>query len=131
MERHPCVYILSSGFKRLYVGVTSNLMKRIFEHKNPEPDSFAFTRRYNINQLVYVEHFATMAEAIAREKQIKGWVRIKKIRLIVSQNPTWRDLSEEWSKSVEPYRWTSEELKQAEELKTARKEYRDPSLRSG
>ncbi|MBS1815167.1 MAG: GIY-YIG nuclease family protein [Acidobacteria bacterium] len=123
MERHPCVYILSSKYKRLYIGVTSNLMKRMFEHKNPEPDSFSFAKRYNINRLVYVEHFETMAQAIAREKQLKGWVRLKKFALIVSKNPTWRDLSEEWTKQIEPYRWTADELNRTEELKSAREKY--------
>jgi putative endonuclease len=65
------------------------------------PDSF--TSLYKINKLVYFERFALIPEAIAREKQLKNWSRIKKLRLIIGQNPTWQDLSAEWGTPVPPY----------------------------
>ena len=86
------VYILANGFKRIYVGVTTRLPERLREHKSHlNPNSH--TARYNITQLVYVERHLSFIDAIAREKQIKGWLRIKKLQLIISTNPTWRDLS--------------------------------------
>jgi putative endonuclease len=59
--------------------------------------------RYNINQLVYSERFTTASAAIAREKQLKGWLRIRKLELIISTNPTWLDLSADWGKPIRPY----------------------------
>lgn len=94
------VYILASGFKHIYTGVTAKLPERIREHKlkiHPR----CFTARYNIDQLVYYEEHISIIKAIAREKQIKGWLRIKKIQLIVQSNPTWRDLSEDLLKLPE------------------------------
>jgi putative endonuclease len=90
----PCVYILAS--KRhgtLYVGVTSNLNRRIWEHKTAAVDSF--TKQYRVIMLVYAEFHATMADAILREKRIKKWRRTWKITLIEQSNPGWRDLYEE------------------------------------
>jgi putative endonuclease len=96
------VYILASGFKHLYIGVTSELETRVWQHKNGAfPGSF--TDRYNIKNLVYFEKFGDMPSAIAREKQLKRWSRIKKIRLIVATNPDWRDLSEDWGKPTKPF----------------------------
>jgi putative endonuclease len=96
------VYILASSFKHLYIGITTEIEVRIRQHKNHTyPNSF--TARYKIDQLVYLERYALVTTAIAREKQLKRWSRIKKIRLIVSQNPTWQDLSEEWGKPIAPY----------------------------
>ncbi len=94
------VYILSSGFKKLYIGVTSELEERVWQHKNGTFPC-AFTDRYNIKQLVYYESFGDIREAINREKQLKRWSRVKKIGLIVGVNPTWKDLSEAWGKPVE------------------------------
>ena len=91
MEKIPCVYILTS--KRngtIYVGVTSNLKKRIFEHKSNLIDGF--TKRYKIHHLVYYEIGDSMESAIEREKQIKGRSRDKKIILIEKNNPEWKDL---------------------------------------
>ncbi len=82
--------------------MTSDLERRIAEHK-AGIDPNAFTSRYNIKQLVYIEHFAAMQTAIAREKQLKRWSRIKKIQRIVAANPDWRDLSLEWGMPVEPF----------------------------
>jgi putative endonuclease len=102
MREVAYVYILASGFKRLYIGVTSALKQRVFDHKNGKfPGSF--TDHYNINQLVYFEIFDDIRVAIAREKQLKRWSRIKKIRLIVATNPDWKDLSTEWGKPTEPF----------------------------
>jgi putative endonuclease len=97
------VYILASSFQRLYIGVTTELEVRIQKHKNGTYSS-SFTKRYRIDKLVYFERYTLISAAIAREKQLKRWSRIKKIRLIVSQNPTWKDLSAEWGKPMEPYR---------------------------
>ena len=94
MTRQYYVYILSNVSRRLYVGVTNDLERRIYEHKHKLLSGF--TSEYNISRLVYVETTTDVAAAIAREKQIKGWLRRKKLALIESQNPTWIDLSAEW-----------------------------------
>ena len=78
----------------LYVGVTNNLERRISEHKNSLIEGF--TKKYNINRLIYYEETNDILAAINREKQIKGWRREKKIALIESSNPEWKDLSEDW-----------------------------------
>lgn len=88
------VYILSNYSKTLYIGVTGNLPRRIFEHK--EKTIPGFTERYNITELVYCEEFESVILAITREKQIKRWRRSKKNDLINSINPTWDDLASEW-----------------------------------
>jgi putative endonuclease len=91
INKQPAVYILAS--KRngtLYVGVTSELIKRIWQHKNNVVDGF--TQKYSVHSLVYYELTDEMAAAIAREKQIKGGSRAKKLALIESLNPGWRDL---------------------------------------
>jgi putative endonuclease len=90
----PCVYMLAS--KRngtLYVGVTSNLPQRVWQHKNDLVEGF--TRRYGIHALVWYEVHETMENAIAREKTIKEWKRQWKIDLIEAMNPEWRDLYED------------------------------------
>jgi len=89
-----CVYIMTNEYNSvLYTGVTNNLKKRVFEHK--EKINQGFTSKYNINKLVYYEHFTNIDEAIAREKQIKAGSRKKKIQLIESINKRWEDLFEE------------------------------------
>ena len=101
MSDYAYVYILSSKGKRLYVGVTTKLELRIRQHKQKaHPESF--TAKYNINQLVYFERFATITAAIAREKELKCWLRARKVDLIVRNNPDWRDLSAEWGKPIQP-----------------------------
>src|SRR5215213_1790226 len=87
--RQFTVYILASASRRLYVGVTSDLVKRMWEHKTGSIQGF--TRRYGITRLVHVETTETSHDAIAREKRIKGWLRRKKLALIESRNPDWRD----------------------------------------
>ena len=88
------VYILTNKSGTLYTGVTNNLVRRVFEHKNQQVDGF--TKRYNLKYLVYYEVTDDVYAAIAREKQIKGWLRAKKLQLINSLNPAWKDLSEEF-----------------------------------
>ena len=90
---HPCIYIMTNKNNAvLYTGVTSNLFKRVSEHK--DKIVAGFTSAYNVTKLVYYEEFETMPEAIAREKQIKGGSRRKKLDLINSKNPEWKDLFE-------------------------------------
>jgi putative endonuclease len=97
-ERHDkqfYVYIMSNKSRSLYTGVTNDLERRIYEHKQKLVPGF--TAKYNITRLVYFEVTEDVGAAIAREKQIKGWLRIKKIALIESMNPKWTDLSARWS----------------------------------
>ena len=91
MARQYYVYILTNNSKTLYTGVTNNLPRRIYEHKNKLVEGF--TKKYNLTKLVYYEISEDVRSAIAREKQIKGWLRSKKINLIESTNPKWDDLS--------------------------------------
>ena len=102
------VYHLSSVSRRLYVGVTNDLARRLWEHRHGP--TFGFTRRYGITTLVYVESIAEPLTAITREKQIKGWARVKKLALIEAYNPGWHDLGERYGLTRTPP---------------------DPSLRSG
>ena len=91
MTKRPAVYILAS--KRngtLYIGVTSDLVKRVWLHKNDVAEGF--TKTYGVHTLVYCEIHADMTEAIRREKQLKKWNRAWKIKLIEKENPQWRDL---------------------------------------
>ena len=87
------VYIVSSHSRCLYIGVTSDLSGRVWEHKSGVYEGF--TKKYKINQLVYHELFHDIESAIAREKQLKGWTRAKKIALIEKMNPGWEDLPPE------------------------------------
>jgi putative endonuclease len=87
------VYIMTNRSKTLYTGVTNNLTRRVGEHKAGSGSAFA--AKYRLDQLVYFERLEDIRNAIEREKRIKGWLRIKKIALIVSINPEWKDLSEE------------------------------------
>jgi putative endonuclease len=88
-------YILASKKNgTLYTGVTNDIERRVYEHKHKLTPGF--TSRYNVNRLVYYEEYNDIRDAIAREKQIKGWLRKKKIALIESTNPNWDDLSTGW-----------------------------------
>jgi len=92
MERRGCVYILTNFTNTvLYIGVTSDLISRIIEHKEKHYPS-SFTAKYNCNKLVYYEQFFTIEEAIGREKQLKNWRREWKVNLINSINHEWKDL---------------------------------------
>ncbi len=94
-ELYPCIYIMTNKNNSvLYTGVTGNLFRRVSEHKNRLVAGF--TSKYNVTKLVYYEEHETMPEAIAREKQIKGGSRQKKLNLIISKNPEWKDLYEEF-----------------------------------
>ena len=88
------VYIMTSSSGTLYVGMTNNLQRRIYEHKYNLIEGF--TKKYNVTRLIYFEETGDVQSAIAREKEIKKWRRSKKIALIESLNPKWQDLSEEW-----------------------------------
>ena len=88
------VYILTNKSGTLYTGVTNNLERRVYEHKNKFIDGF--TKKYDLTRLVYFEETSDINSAISREKQIKGWLRKKKIELIRSLNPRWLDLAQEW-----------------------------------
>lgn len=93
MSRTYCVYILASESHELYIGVTNNIVRRLAEHRAQVcPDSFASRRR--TVRLVYLETAANVRDAIRREKQLKGWRRRRKLELIESANPQWRDLAE-------------------------------------
>jgi putative endonuclease len=102
------VYILANRSRRLYVGVTNDLIRRVWEHR--EGTLPGFTSRYGIKRLVYFEAFYGAGEAIQREKQIKSYARVKKMAMIGSSNPEWHDLAEQWFSDASPA---------------------DPSLRSG
>jgi putative endonuclease len=92
--KNAYVYILTNKNNSvLYVGVTNDLVRRVWEHKNGAVSSF--TKKYNVHQLVYYEYYDRMDTAIAREKQIKGGSRKKKMELIECMNPDWLDLYEE------------------------------------
>jgi len=93
-QNHYYVYIMSNASKTLYTGVTNDLIRRVMEHK--EGKIIGFTSKYNIKKLVYFEEGPSIDEALYREKQIKGWIRQKKIDLIEGLNPDWSDLSEDW-----------------------------------
>jgi len=98
------VYIMTNGPRShvLYTGITGKLMRRVFEHKHKV--RAGFTSRYNLTRLVYYETFVYPDVAIAREKEIKGWRRSKKIGLIESMNPHWHDLAAEWENLYKPPR---------------------------
>ena len=109
MRNHEMfVYILASRTHRLYVGVTNDLGRRLWEHRSHP--KFGFTRRYGITRLVHFEAVKSPAAAIEREKRIKGWVRVKKLALIEAYNPHWEDLGQRFGLTPKPS---------------------DPSLRSG
>lgn len=92
-DRTFTVYILASRFRTLYVGITNDLERRLIQHRERRGGSF--TARYRITRLAHFEVFNDPGAAIRREKELKGWVRAKKVALIEATNPTWRDLSQE------------------------------------
>jgi len=107
-------YIMASASRTLYVGVTNDIERRVQQHMHGTLGGF--TSRYRCGRLVWFRRFGWIDQAIAREKELKGWRRARKIALIEEENPTWADLSEEWGK---PIRYDRDQLKA------------DPSLRSG
>ena len=99
--KQPCVYILAS--KRngtLYIGVTSDITRRAWEHRTGQIEGF--TKHYGVHRLVYAEFHETMADAIVREKRVKKWRRVWKLELIEQDNPSWRDLYDEFVGSPGP-----------------------------
>lgn len=88
-----CVYIMTNHSRTLYIGVSGKLKGRVWEHKNKVVEGF--TKKYNIDRLVYFEQSEDVWSALEREKQLKGWARKKKIALIEKENPDWRDLYDE------------------------------------
>jgi putative endonuclease len=88
------VYIMTNRSGTLYIGVTNDLERRVYQHKTKQIEGF--TKKYNLTKLAYYEVGADVREAIAREKQLKGWSRNKKLALIGSSNPGWDDLSDAW-----------------------------------
>jgi len=94
MTKQFYVYIITNKSRTLYTGVTNDLERRVYEHKQKLVPGF--TTKYNIDRLVYYEVTEDVGAAISREKQIKGWLRAKKIALIESLNPEWADLSIRW-----------------------------------
>ena len=90
------VYILTNKSNYVtYIGVTNDLERRVYQHKNGLIDGY--TKKYNVHKLVYYEHTTDIRAAIEREKQLKGWTRSKKIALVNTSNPSWRDLSEDFN----------------------------------
>ena len=99
-DRNYYVYIVASRSRTLYIGVTSNPVRRIEEHRTGVYEGF--TSIYRCHRLVWLEHYVTVARAIDREKQLKAWSRSKKLSLIQRENPTWADMSEVWGNEAGP-----------------------------
>jgi len=94
MAKRYYVYVMTNRSRTLYTGVTNHVQRRVYDHKHELVPGF--TRRYNVTCLVHYEETSDVRSAIAREKQIKGWSRAKKVALIEASNPGWDDLSEAW-----------------------------------
>jgi len=88
------VYIMTNGSGTLYTGMTNDLLRRVWEHK--DQSNPGFSRKYRTRRIIYFEETGDVRAAIEREKQIKGWVRKKKVELVETVNPKWEDLSREW-----------------------------------
>ena len=101
MEKMYYTYVMASRSHQLYVGMTSAIEVRVLQHRNGRFEGFS--SKYHCDRLVYYERYPNVNDAIAREKQLKGWRREKKIALIESRNETWVDLSEEWGKMGKLY----------------------------
>jgi putative endonuclease len=100
-QRIYYAYMMASASRNIYVGVTSNLVQRVIQHK--EGSFGGFTSRYRCHRLVWFERYSWVGQAIAREKELKGWLRARKVALIQQENPTWVDLSEEWGAKIKLY----------------------------
>jgi putative endonuclease len=121
------VYILASKTRRLYVGVTNNLVRRVWEHRMEMIPGF--TRRYGIKQLVYYEQIDVQQTAILREKQIKDYARVKKFALIATLNPEWHDLAEDWFTDVNPADFSRVYPERSEGLEMTREGARNDARR--
>jgi putative endonuclease len=100
MDRTYHVYVMANVSRTIYVGCTGDLMRRVAEHRSKS--IAGFTRRYNLTVLVWFEGFERHVDAIARERELKGWARAKKIALIETMNPNWLDLADEWFRDLAP-----------------------------
>ena len=96
------VYMMASSFRKLYIGMTTDLQLRVSQHKR-KTNPGCHTAKYTIDKLVYYKKYALVVEAIRREKVLKGWLRARKLELIITTNPLWNDLSEDWEKQAEPF----------------------------
>jgi len=99
LDHYFYVYIMASKSRVIYIGMTNTLRRRVWQHKSGLCPGF--TRDYRVHRLVYFERFQYVRNAIRREKQLKGWLRKRKIALIESVNPTWEDLAADWFKPSE------------------------------
>lgn len=111
-EREYAVYIMASATGTLYVGMSGFFFTRVGQHKAGEIEGFS--RTYHCNRLVYYEDYDNVHKAIAREKQLKGWRRAKKVALIESKNPRWEDLAENWGREMLFANQSIKELEQQE-----------------
>ena len=105
------VYILTNkGCTTLYIGITNNISRRLYQHRYGEVKGF--TKRYHLNRLVWLEHFRSVNDAIECEKKLKGWRRSRKTALIERTNPRWLDLSDDWEQEPKVYdrAWKIEEM---------------------
>ena len=105
------VYMLTNGHHTtLYIGITNNITRRLGQHRFGEVEGF--TQRYQLNRLVWIEHFRNVNDAIACEKKLKGWRRSRKIALIEQINPRWLDLADDWEQQPKIYDrpWQTEEM---------------------
>ena len=105
------VYILTNKRRTtLYIGITNNIVRRLNQHGSGEVEGF--TKHYHLNRLVWLEHFRNVKDAIACEKKLKGWRRVKEIALIEQTNPRWDDLSDDWEQQPKFYDrpWQTEEM---------------------
>jgi putative endonuclease len=93
-RNYIAVYIMANLRRTIYIGVTNDLPRRVYDHKQKFIEGY--TRRYNLTKLVHYERYDSMREAVAREKQLKGWLRAKKVGLIETNNPLWYDLAADW-----------------------------------
>jgi len=94
LEYNFYIYIMANKWRTIYAGVTNDLERRAWQHKTKATPGF--TAKYGLDQLVYFEYYEDIRQAIAREKQIKGWTREKKVALIEKMNPEWKDLAADW-----------------------------------
>ena len=105
------VYILTNKHRTtLYIGITNNIARRLYQHRYGEVPGF--TKRYHLNRLVWLEYFRNVNDAIACEKKLKGWRRVRKIVLIERTNPRWLDLSDDWEQRPKLYNrpWDADEM---------------------
>lgn len=93
-DRTYWVFMMTNRSGTLYIGMTNNLMRRIQEHRLGR--AAGFTAKYKITRLIHAEGFSEVRDAVAREKQLKGWSRARKLALIAASNPDWRDLGNDW-----------------------------------